>query len=155
MSDCQFTAEYFDYENNKNLPFRCREVALDTGFCMFHDEIYYTKNKQEVLQCFMDKLKKAIDNNEVLRCVGYNIPEDVHLTNKRFSRPIYFSKARFYGKFTSRILTFIKKPILRMLFFMTRYILELSTFIKKQISQKLTFKKCTSEKLSSIVKHIS
>jgi uncharacterized protein YjbI with pentapeptide repeats len=98
MSDCQFTAEYFDYENNKNTPFRCREVALDTGFCMFHDEIYYTKNKQEVLQCFMDKLKKAIDNNEVLCCVGYNIPEDVHLTNKRFSRPVYFSKARFYGK---------------------------------------------------------
>lgn len=98
MSNCQFTAEYFDYENHENLLFQCRELPLDTGLCMFHDDLYYTKNKQVVSRCFMDKVKKAIENNEVLFCIGYNIPEDIHLTGRQFSRSVYFLKTRFYGK---------------------------------------------------------
>jgi uncharacterized protein YjbI with pentapeptide repeats len=98
MSICQFTSEYFDYENNKPLPFKCQEKALDTGFCMFHHETHYTKHKEEVSQYFIDKVKKAIASNEVLYCIGYNIPEDVQLTNTHFLRPVYFSKARFHGK---------------------------------------------------------
>src|SRR5919202_7046346 len=98
MTFCQFASEYFDYEKKKMLPFNCQEKALDTGLCMFHDETQYTKHKDEVSQYFMEKVKKAIDNNEVLYCIGYNIPEDVQLIKAHFTRPVYFSKARFHGK---------------------------------------------------------
>jgi uncharacterized protein YjbI with pentapeptide repeats len=98
MNNCQFTTEYFDYENKKNVRFECEESPLTTGFCIFHDENYFINNKQEVLQRFMERVKKAIDDKKTLLCIGYNIPEDIHLTNRHFFRPVYFSKAKFYGK---------------------------------------------------------
>src|SRR6476661_2574615 len=106
MSVCQFTSEYFDYENKKQLPFKCLEKALDTGCCIFHDETQYTKHKEEVSQYFIEKVKKAIANDEILYCIGYNIPEVCNLQRLIFLDLFISRKPGSMVRFISQMLTF-------------------------------------------------
>jgi hypothetical protein len=53
-SKCLFSAEYYDFSNDINSIFKCDEVALVSGFCLFHDENYLSdrihsdQNKQKI-----------------------------------------------------------------------------------------------------------
>jgi hypothetical protein len=66
LAQCQYTAEYFDYETKQSGKFSCEEVGLESGLCIFHDENYLQdKNnfegaQQEVIKRLMDKVGDSV-----------------------------------------------------------------------------------------------
>ena len=108
MPKCQFTTQYYDYEISDDIHFCCPEEPLASGFCIFHDEDYLhdkinnDEHKRKVLNRLKRKVNHAISNNESLLCIGFQLPDfipsDLGIINKEFTKPVYFSSSKFFGK---------------------------------------------------------
>jgi hypothetical protein len=67
---CVFKQEYWNYEDQKILPFNCELESLENKkFCLSHHEIYlkdsnYSYNKDNVIK----KLSEIL-------CIGYYLPD--------------------------------------------------------------------------------
>ena len=76
---CQFTAEYYDYESPKWIPYNCPddEEIPGSGLCMFHDERYLQdedNNKEQSVRDGLDaKIRQNVDQKEPLFCMGYHL----------------------------------------------------------------------------------
>jgi hypothetical protein len=85
-------------------------MPLVSGLCIFHDKGYlqdrtnYEEHKRTVLDRLKRKVNYAISNNEPLLCIGFQL-SDFKLSdlssNKEFTKPVYFSGSRFFGRQTS------------------------------------------------------
>jgi hypothetical protein len=100
LQGCHYHENYGLYKDGtlKKAGFFCKEKAIEgSGFCIFHDKDYHIQHPQEVVAHLMKQISRALENDEPLFCIGYNIPS-VRIIGKRFKKPVYFDKARFHGK---------------------------------------------------------
>jgi uncharacterized protein YjbI with pentapeptide repeats len=87
--------------------FKCQEMPLVSGFCIFHDENYLQdrtaseEHKRNVLNRLKHKVNHAISNNEPLLCIGFQLEDfslsDLSIISKEFTKPVYFNGSRFFG----------------------------------------------------------
>jgi hypothetical protein len=109
LPKCQFTTQYYDYETRKEVDFNCQELPLASGLCIFHDKDYLLQDKtnneehkRKVLDRLKHKVNHAISNNELLLCIGFQLPDfslsDLSIISKKFTKPVYFSGSHFFGK---------------------------------------------------------
>jgi len=104
IEKCQFSSFYYDYEQQQRISFNCNEESFDSGLCIFHvknDSIRDKIFNQKIIEKFGKKVKKAVDSNEKLLCFGYQLPYfrfADFLTNKQFTKPIYFKECHFLTK---------------------------------------------------------
>ena len=88
--------EYYDHEARRFGSFECEEREVKDGLCIFHHPEYWKVHPKEVEEKFYEKVESAIENNEDLFCIGYNLP-DINLDNK-FPKSVYFGFATFNGE---------------------------------------------------------
>ena len=94
---CDFEREVFDPEIRKFRPFTCKEPALKSKKCRFHDEEYLNENLHTAIQNEINrKIENACENKKTLDCVGYYIPE-INMEGKKFEKEVFFSHAHFVG----------------------------------------------------------
>ena len=89
---CIFHAEYYDFAISKLVDYQCTDEAMQTGFCMYHDDYYINGKEIELGNALNEKINKLIDDGQEVFCIGYNIPF-VSLTEKIIRKPIYFHGA--------------------------------------------------------------
>src|SRR6476661_7312694 len=101
LDRCQFTANYYNLETRESTQFNCEKDALDNGlFCIFHDEKYLQdqnnskEHEQKAKKELMDKVSSSLTQKEVLFCIGYHLPDNITIRGD-FTKPVYFSKAKF------------------------------------------------------------
>jgi hypothetical protein len=84
-------------------------VAIESGYCLFHDEKYLTRSKENeetARQRLLTKIDHCMSYGESLSCIGYHIPS-IEVKNKTgFSAPVNFSDAIFHGITTFSNLSF-------------------------------------------------
>jgi hypothetical protein len=107
LPKCQFTTKYYDYEIGKWIDFKCQEMPLVSGLCIFHDKDYLQDkiNNQEHKRTILDRLKRkvnhAISNNQPLFCIGFQLADfslsDLNIS-KGFTKPVYFNGSQFFEK---------------------------------------------------------
>lgn len=98
------TNEIGDYQNvpdfhvdttsgSRRIKYRCPFSARTNGdFCEFHDQNISAADKSQMLQPLLDR---ALNNNEPLVCIGFNLP-NLRLLHKEFKNKVYFNHAHFY-----------------------------------------------------------
>jgi uncharacterized protein YjbI with pentapeptide repeats len=105
LPECQFKSTLYD-----KFPYlRCKEVALERGLCLFHDERYLgygKKNEETVRKRLLAKIDYSITEKQPLSCIGYHIPEIELKDRIGFSAPVYFTDAVFHGRATFSNLSF-------------------------------------------------
>ena len=98
MSKCKFTTEYDDeIEPGVTGPtqFTCEESALDSGFCIYHDEQYYKEKPENLCNAILDKIKTHNSYLKPIYLIGYHIPEII--IKQEFLTPTYFTQSQFHG----------------------------------------------------------
>jgi hypothetical protein len=105
LATCQYKYNEFleqkvDFTSNE-------EASTGSAFCIFHDENYvkdhYEEFEHEATKRFDEKVRESISDNKPLGCIGYHLPAiefakyftTTTFTEKRFSQPVYFIKAKF------------------------------------------------------------
>jgi uncharacterized protein YjbI with pentapeptide repeats len=94
---CLFTTKYYDLQKQKEIAFQCEEYALASGLCIFHDERYQKRHREEFDTKLNQKIEKSISQGSPLCCIGYHFPE-LRIENRQFTLPVYFTKSKFHGK---------------------------------------------------------
>jgi len=98
LAQCQFTTTYWDYESNKEVPFKCLEEPLELGlFCFFHDKTYLEdrlpnlreEHAKKVIDGLTHKVNESITDKKALHCIGYHLPDTS--IQGIFNKPLYFS----------------------------------------------------------------
>jgi hypothetical protein len=87
--------------------FRCLELPLVSGRCIFHDKDYLQhkvnndEHKRTILNRLKYKVNHAISDNETLLCIGFQLSDfcfsDLSIS-KKYTKPLYFSRSQFFGK---------------------------------------------------------
>ena len=102
----------------------CDDIKAKS-FCHFHNRDYALNNEEKVMQKFCDHIKSITYDkteetisspaNSVKRfgfpidpvmCIGFHIPGELNFDGKKFTNPIYFTRAEFYKKVTFKDFTF-------------------------------------------------
>ena len=77
----------------RRIKYRCPFSARTIGdFCEFHDQNISGADKPQLLQPLLDR---ALNNDEPLVCIGFNLP-NLNILNKEFKNKVYFNHAHFY-----------------------------------------------------------
>ena len=101
-------------ESNQKSKSNCENIKAK-NFCCFHNRDYALKNVDKVMEVFCEHLKNTMyDRNEPTQfpptnpvmCIGFHIPGEVNFDGKKFTNPIYFTKAEFHKKVTFKDSTF-------------------------------------------------
>jgi uncharacterized protein YjbI with pentapeptide repeats len=90
---CDYEATYYDYEKGDWVLYKCPHEP-SKPYCMFHDGSSYKSRPDDVRNEFYKMVEDAIQNNQPLYCIGFNLP-DITVEGKKFTKPVYFSYARF------------------------------------------------------------
>jgi len=90
---CDYEAKYYDYEKGDWVLYKCPHEPSKPR-CMFHDGSSYESRPDDVRNEFYKMVEDAIQNNQPLRCIGFNLP-DITVNGKKFNKPVYFSDAIF------------------------------------------------------------
>jgi hypothetical protein len=101
---CLFRTKYYELNDDNWIDYYCDNLndILASGLCIFHDRSYLQdkinreKHEKDVKNKLMSKVRKSQQNKEVLRCIGYYIP-DITIKGK-FTERVYFSKCEFQGE---------------------------------------------------------
>ena len=94
---CIFSTSYYNYTTWLKIPYVCDEDALSSSsYCLFHDQSYWKDNPDRINERLTQKIEVGIPNNEVLLCVGYNLPS-IKIT-KMINKEVYFNFAKFYDQ---------------------------------------------------------
>lgn len=92
---CKYKACYLNLESNKRKKFMCRNPAISSCLCKFHEPEYLTREtEKEIVMLFMHKMKNAMKQKRPLMCIGYRLPQII-VKNKKFAKSVYFAKAIF------------------------------------------------------------
>jgi hypothetical protein len=62
--------------------------------CMFHDGSSYKSRPDDVRNEFYKMVEDAIQNDQPLYCIGFNLP-DITVMGKKFTKPVYFPYSTF------------------------------------------------------------
>jgi uncharacterized protein YjbI with pentapeptide repeats len=88
---CDYEVKYYDYEKGDWVLYKCPREQKPR--CMFHDGSSYESRPDDVRNEFYKMVEDAIQNDQPLRCIGFNLP-DITVMGK-FTKPVYFSNATF------------------------------------------------------------
>jgi uncharacterized protein YjbI with pentapeptide repeats len=97
MDICKYIAP----EENYHVDYRCEEKALDSGFCIFHDENYLSNSSVFEARCdtIRNRLNELIDehniNSKPLRCIGYHLPDI--LIKQKFKGDLIISDSKIHS----------------------------------------------------------
>lgn len=72
--------------------YQCKESALKTGLCAYHDDYYINGREIELGNVLNERINKLVDDGQEVFCIGYHIPF-VSLAGKNIRKPIYFHDA--------------------------------------------------------------
>ncbi len=90
-TNCYFHAYYFDYEKDIVQLYQCGEAAGgESGYCKFHDSNIHLQPSE-----VQDYIKRSIENETPLFCIGFRMLSPLDLSNYRFNMPIYFCNSQF------------------------------------------------------------
>jgi len=92
---CAFVLDRIEGLQLKKVQYKCQEDPTDTGFCIFHDKKFVTKNPEKLSSRITEKIEESEKNNSELNCIGYNIPQISF--DGFFDMPINFMNASFHG----------------------------------------------------------
>jgi uncharacterized protein YjbI with pentapeptide repeats len=98
LAVCRFTCKYFVSERSDHADFECEEPALDSGFCLFHDEDYLRNSTNsaerydKVKERLNEIINESITNAKPLICIGYYLP-DIEL-KKHFTQDLIISNSK-------------------------------------------------------------
>ena len=96
-STCDFNRELFDPIIRKFRPFICKEPALKSKKCRFHDkEFLKTNSHLEIQDEIYKKIKDARESKTTLECVEYYVPE-ISIKGETFENEVFFSHTHFVG----------------------------------------------------------
>jgi len=99
---------YCQYEHEPS-NFKCRNEALESGFCEFHDDKYYLEHPKEISKKFHELVDEEQKNpSKYFRCIGYHIV-DCNFSNKTFKQNVVFNQSEFSGKTNFTWTTFSKE----------------------------------------------
>jgi uncharacterized protein YjbI with pentapeptide repeats len=98
---CDYKAEYYDYEKRDWVLYECPHEPPQPR-CMFHDGSSYESRPDDVRNEFYKMVDDAIQNDQPLRCIGFNLP-DITVNGKKFTKPVYFSNATFQQAYFSNV----------------------------------------------------
>jgi len=90
---CDYKATYYDYEKENWVSYKCT-LEPSKPRCMFHDGSSYKSRPDDVRNEFYKMVDDAIQNNQPLYCIGFNLP-DITVNGIKFVKPVYFSNAKF------------------------------------------------------------
>jgi hypothetical protein len=94
--ECKFKEEYWEFEAEGLVKFKCAEPAVKNGFCIFHHPKYWRENKTQVTEAFYEKVDTTKRDRKKLLCIGYNLPSIK--VRGEFRSPVFFSKTKFHRK---------------------------------------------------------
>ena len=84
---CYFSSRYYDLQLSRIVDFHCNEVALEKGFCRFHEKSLYEKNPLD--NTANEKINRLIEDRLEVFCMGYYIGF-LSIRGKRVYKPIHF-----------------------------------------------------------------
>jgi hypothetical protein len=90
---CDYEVKYYDYEKGDWVLYKCPHEPSQPR-CMFHDGSSYESRPDDVRNEFYKMVEDAIQNDQPLYCIGFNLP-DITVNGKKFTKPVYFSNATF------------------------------------------------------------
>jgi uncharacterized protein YjbI with pentapeptide repeats len=90
---CDYEAEYYDYEEGGLVLYKCPHEPSKPR-CMFHDGSSYKSRPDDVRNEFYKMVEDAIQNDQPLYCIGFNLP-DITVMGKKFTKPVYFPYSTF------------------------------------------------------------
>jgi len=143
LAICQFTAEYYDNESKK-MTFKCKEEALESSSCIFHDKNYLNhylssfreERKKKVKNRLMDMINK-VSSLEPLLCIGYHLP-DIKIEGT-LSKPVHFIQSKFEGTADFSEATFSGEAIFKEATFSGEASFKGATFLGKTYFATATF----------------
>jgi uncharacterized protein YjbI with pentapeptide repeats len=97
---CDYEARYYDYEKRDWILYKCPHEQKPR--CMFHDGYSYKSRPNDVRNEFYKMVDDAIQNDQPLYCIGFNLP-DITVNGKKFTKPVYFSDAIFQQAYFSNV----------------------------------------------------
>ena len=72
MAKVKKGVEYYDYENQRSIPYECPRNSLpDRHYCKFHDSDYAQTNPDDVMKSFYTLVDEAVQNTKSLFCIGF------------------------------------------------------------------------------------
>jgi uncharacterized protein YjbI with pentapeptide repeats len=86
------------YESpEKYLTFNCNFQALESGYCIFHDSLFYKnpENHEKIQKTIDSIIDASLDNDADIALIGYNLPQIT--IKKKVKGRIFFDKSQFYG----------------------------------------------------------
>jgi uncharacterized protein YjbI with pentapeptide repeats len=101
LAHCKFVPQYTILPLEIREKSKCKEDALDSGLCIFHDENYLkdknnqAEHEQRVKKRIEEKVDYSALHDEELFCIGYHLP-GINL-QRNFTKGVYFSEANFYN----------------------------------------------------------
>ena len=112
---CLCSKEYFDQELGF-IEFVCEEKAIEDGLCVFHHPTYWEKHQDEIREKFYEKVRKAVEKEDKLVCIGYNLPK-IELERLKFKSGVYFNYSQFHQDALFDSVGFLKYAIFEEAFF--------------------------------------
>jgi uncharacterized protein YjbI with pentapeptide repeats len=101
---CDYEAEYYDYEEGGLVLYKCPHEPSKPR-CMFHDGSSYKSRPDDVRNEFYKMVEDAIQNDQPLYCIGFNLP-DITVMGKKFTKPVYFPYSTFQQQANFSFATF-------------------------------------------------
>lgn len=93
MIECSYKTTYYDPSQGKQDIFKCKNEALKSNYCKFHDKHYFNETTSNEL---IELIKEQFKNGNG-KCVGYRIPT-INLKTIELPNCVYFNKALFLGQ---------------------------------------------------------
>lgn len=93
---CKYFADFEDVQTSEYREYSCQRLALNSGYCEFHDENFLIGNEDKVRLLFENHVNASTNPTNELLCIGFHLPE-IDLQNLRFQNAVYFVNTKFHG----------------------------------------------------------
>jgi uncharacterized protein YjbI with pentapeptide repeats len=138
---CDYEAEYYDYEEGGLVLYKCPHEPSKPR-CMFHDGSSYKSRPDDVRNEFYKMVEDAIQNDQPLYCIGFNLP-DIIVNGKKFVKPVYFTHATFqrvlFKDVTFQQVNFLYATFYNQAYFISTTFKQLTDFSFAEFRDKVEF----------------
>lgn len=95
---CSYARRYYDYDLEREEPYKCPAEEHSKGLCKFHLKEYAVdeNNRGELIGLLNQELKKANTSGSALKWIGYQIPPAFDISSE-FKVNVYLDWAYFLG----------------------------------------------------------
>jgi uncharacterized protein YjbI with pentapeptide repeats len=142
LDECNFNIKYYDYSLNEEKIFSCKESAIPSGYCIFHDKDYYKRSPDVIKTELKRKIKESVECKKALFCIGYHLSSVT--VKETFTEPVYFNSAKFHAvNFTKATffnsVDFSKAEYYDDVYFYTTRFLDFANFTLAKFNNRIIF----------------